>query len=259
MRTSLALCTCLSLCCCLYLPLCKSESKNTLQVHFGGGKFALRDKSVSPLLYQNAALSFFLAYKHEGPKKSDFFQLNTNRAVLSNQYGNTMLYRDFCFKNYSLYKTGQARLKWGWSNNNYLIFCEIPSYGNFNKRLSYVTSFGPALCYVECFNLFGKQLKAELPLDLQVLGFYIRPSYVSDSPEAYLAPNGNRISAFLASAGAFLPNQAWNAALNPGFSYILSSGNAVVIQYHYEYLCINRPEKLSKSSGIWTIGIKAML
>ncbi len=231
---------------------------NVLQTHVGMNSTAFRDKSMSPLMYTGLGLSGGVSFEHVLQKRTELFMLSFDLAGTGNPFGNTCELSGFAFKNYNLYHSEgdrQNRIVAGWSNNNYFNYYVNENYGNFRERSNYLTTFGPAAAYRYRFDLFGREMAFDMLLDIQLLGFYLRPSYVSNNPEGYLDPENSGFMGFLYSIGAFLPHQAWHAGLSPKITYFFRSGNGISLNYQYEYLRINRPEPFVQSTGKWYLTV----
>ncbi len=230
------------------------NADNSLGAGMGITLTHLRDKSVSPLTYSGTGLSGGLSFERVNEQETLLFQFRHDRATIRSTPGNSSDYIGFAFKNYSLYHRSGAREKrvlWGWSNNNVLASYEHASYGNFGSRSYYFTSFGPAAAYRYPFELFGQNLEVRLLGDIQLAGFFLRPSYVSGSPDGFLDPSNSNLEAFVRSIDLFIPGKAWNLGVYPALIYRLPSGNALSLEYCFEYTRINEPEPVSESAGNW--------
>ncbi len=214
----------------------------------------LRDKSMSPLTYSGTGFSGSFSYKRVKEHQTLFFQLKHDRAAIQSTPGNSVDYLGFAFKNYTLYHKSGAREKrmlWGWSNNNVLAYYEHASFGNFGSRSSYFTSFGPAAAYRYPFELFGQELEVRLLGDIQLAGLFLRPSYVSGSPDGFLDPSNSHLEALVRSVDLFVPGKAWNLGVQPALIYRFPTGSALSLGYCFEYKRINEPEPVSESMGNW--------
>ena len=234
----------------------KAQVTNQINTNIGVSSIALRDKGMSPLMYPGIGFSGALAYQRKAENNTQFFQLSHSRAGLVNQFGNSCSYRGFAFKNLTLYSMNSSEdghFAWGWSNNNFFNYYQNQGFGNFSERSNYFTTFGLAGQYKKSFNLFGRDLTFNIPVDIQIVGFYLRPSYVSNSPEGYLDPDNSGFGAWFKSIEAFLPHRAWNFGLNPSLSFLFKNENSIAISYQYEFLRINNPEPFSQSAGVWYI------
>jgi hypothetical protein len=71
--------------------------------------------------------------------------------------------------------------------------------------------------------------------------------------------NNSGFGAWFKSIEAFLPHRAWNFGLNPNLSFIFKNGNALSVNYEYEFFRINNPEPISQSAGAWFISLTTRL
>lgn len=238
-----------------------TQTFHKLETKVGAGGLAIRDNTMSALMYSGANYSGAIAYTKQTKNKKVFFQFNHHRAGISNQYGNSCSFRGFAIKNYNLYNLNDepSGFAWGWSNNNYFNYYQNQGFGNFSERSNYFTTFGLVGQYSKHFTLFGRDFRFVVPIDVQLAGFYLRPSYVSNSPEGYLDPANSGFSAWFNSIESFLPHRAWNFGVSPSLSFSFKSGNAISISYQYEFFRINHPEPISQSAGIWFVGITTRL
>lgn len=223
---------------------------------------ALRDKMMSTLRYAGMGASGAIAYEHYGTKGTKLFRLSGSQAGITNTFGSHTDFRNIAFKNYTYYHRDRGRdgrIVWGWSNNNYYHSYTYLSHGNYSTKTQYFTSFGPALLYTLRFSIFGLEMRAELPADLQLAGFYFRDKYISNNPGGYLDPDDLGRMYWLKTLDAFLPYQAWNAGIYPRLTWIFGNGNALSLSYSYEYLRFNKPEPLVQSAGAWYISLVTKL
>jgi hypothetical protein len=238
-----------------------AQTSHFIDTKLGGGVVAFRDHTMSALMYSGANYSGAIAYTKQTINKTVFFQLNHHRADISNQFGNSCTFRGFALKNHNLYNLNieHGGFAWGWSNNNYFNYYQNQGFGNFSERSNYFTTFGLVGQYSKHFTLFGRGFGFVVPVDVQLAGFYLRPSYVSSSPEGYLNPDNSGFSAWFNSIEAFLPHRTWNFGVSPGLSFSFKSGNAISISYQYEFFRISNPEPISQSAGVWFVGITTRL
>jgi len=238
------------------------QTQHQINTSLGVGQTALRDQSMSPLAYVGYGLACGLSYQRQTDSKTKFFQLSFSNLGISNSSGNSCSFTSFAFKNYSLYtipKELNYHLALGWSNNNFLNYYQNHKYGNFSERSNYFTTFGFAALLAKRFTLLNRGFIVEIPTDIQLLGFYLRPSYVSNSPEGYLNPENSGFEGWYRSIEAFLPHHSWNLSINPRISFFFKSGNSVSLAYQYEFLRINNPEPISQSNGFWHVSISTLL
>ncbi len=241
-----------------------SVAQTTYRINTGIGLagIAIRDQGMSPLMYTGTGFSGALSLERHSDAKTVLFQLKYDGAGINNSFGNSCTFRGFAFKNITLYhknREKQNRIVWGWSNNNYFNYYENSDFGNYKERSNYFTTFGLAAAYTQHFTLLGKKLISELPADVQLFGFFLRPSYVSNLPEGYLNPEYSGIKAWFNSIETFLPGREWNFGISPKISYLLRPGNMLSINYQYEFFRISNPEPVIQSTGIWFLSLITLL
>ncbi len=243
----------------LFAFICsQSQSSYHLSTNAGLSITAMRDKSMSPLMYSGTGFSTALSLNKTTESKTLFHTLNFKNTFLKNRFDNKSTYLDASYKSLSFYhreKNKSGRIVFGWSNNNYFNYYHNPSFRNYGERSNYYTSFGFAALYTREFTFLGREFTFEMPLSTQLLGFYMRPSYVSSLSQGYLNPDNSGFKAWLHSIEVFLPHKAQSIDLSPQLRYSLKSGNYLALGYQYEFLRIKNPEKLSISAGAWQLAI----
>ena len=240
-----------------------SQSVNHLNTNIGISMNAIRDMGMSPLAYQGFGFSGGFSFTSSSLAKTMTHELCHDRAMIYNQFGNSASFLSFSYRSVTLYhdqnEDNKSRFAWGWSNINYLNYYKNISYGNFSERINYFTTFGASVVYTRILHLAGKKLIAELPVNFQLIGFSIHPSYVSDTPVGYLDPENSGFEAFVGSVKIFLPIESWHIDLTPGISYLMTAGNAISIHYRYEFMKLNDQQALTQSIGTWYLSIKTKL
>lgn len=235
-----------------------SQSTNYIHTDLGFSMMALRDEGMSPLMYSGAGFAGALSLERHSGSKTIIHRLSFGSGDLHNQYDRLVSFWEVSYHSITLYhKSGdlQNRILWGWSNNNSLNHYTNQTYRNFSERSNYFTTFGPAAFYSRTFDVFGREMLFEIPVHVQLLGFYLRPDYVSSAPAGFADPENSGFQSFIRSIGAFLPHKAWNFGVSPKLSYRLKSGNALSIGYEYEFIRINDPEPFTQSMGVWFVGL----
>jgi hypothetical protein len=246
----------------VFLPLIiKAQVTNQIETNIGVSSIALRDRSMSPLIYSGLGFSGALGYQRKSESKIRIFKLSHSRSGINNQFGNSCAFRSLAFKTFALYRinSGDGNFSLGWSNNNFFNYYKNQKFRNFSERSNYYTTFGLAGHYEKQINFSGRDFVFSVPVDIQLAGFYLRPSYVSNSPEGYLDPDNSGFGVWFKSIEAFLSHRAWNFGLNPNLSFIFKNGNALSVNYEYEFFRINNPEPISQSAGGWFISLTTRL
>jgi hypothetical protein len=234
---------------------------NTVNLHSSLtlNNMALRDQSMSPLKYGGWLPGAGISLEISG-KQYIFFNLHAQSGSLSNQFNNLLSFGIVSLKNHTFYSADtEKRFLYGWSNVNMLQYYVYENYGNFRERSNYFTAFGPALLYRESFSFLGLDFSLQIPLDYQLLGFYLRPSYISNNPDGFLDPANNGFTAWLRSLEIFLPSRARELAVHPRISCELSSGNTISLSYLYTFTGIGTPEPVTISRGTWYLSLVTRL
>ncbi len=239
-----------------------SQSSGLFSAGLGINLTHLRDRNMSPLIYSGRGLFASFSLEQSSKTKTSVFRLQHERTSIRSEPGNQADYLGFAFKNYTFYGTDHEEeryLAFGWANQNALGSFTHQSYSNYGSRYYYFTAFGPALRYRAGFELWDRQFRAGLDADLQLLGFFLRPSYISSSMEGYLDPENSGLRGFIESIQLFFPGRAWNFGIAPSFTYTFMSGNSLTLEYRWGYVRINRPGTVAESKGNWLIRLNTIL
>lgn len=118
----------------LIVNTASSQVVHQLETKLGAGGLALRDNGMSALVYSGLNFSGAIAYRKQTDKKTVFFQFNHHQAGISNQFGNSCVFKGFALKNHNLYNLNdkQGGFALGWSNNNYFNYYQNHGFGNFS-------------------------------------------------------------------------------------------------------------------------------
>lgn len=219
---------------------------------------AVRDYAYSPLLYSGIQGTYSLAYASERGRVSDLVSFRFAAGNLANRWGRRMLPVGGAIHTYKFYhaEAGPAEgLHWGWSNHNAFETRDIEDIGNFNNRIEYFTSFGPALRYRLPFSLFDRLFRIEILADFQLLGFKIQSSYVTSTPAGITEPSYTGLPAVLRSIDLFYPGSARNFGIQPSLRYEMKNGNMLSLDYRYEYRWLKGAHITESSTGSWHFGV----
>ena len=217
-----------------------------------------RDYGFSPLKYNGAEWGGGLTYLKQKSHKTDIVSIGFETGRLSNQHQTGMQVYSGNIITYTFYHTNKAAnsgLHWGWSNNNEFGLRNNEAITNFNNRIDYFTSFGPALRYQLPFKLFKRDFSFQTMANIQLLGFTMLSSYVTSSPCGFVRESQPFLKSFFSSLGLFYPGNSINAGYKAGLSYKLKSENMLAINYEYNYLRLSGEHLLIKSRGKWSFSI----
>ncbi|MDZ7846446.1 MAG: hypothetical protein U5L96_06605 [Owenweeksia sp.] len=222
---------------------------------------ALRDQAYSPLVYSGVGFDAFLGYKATGERKETIWLLSVGRANLSNSYSRNLSTNAIRLTNLNFYARANedANLRWGWSNNNGFHHRLIDDFQNFNGRVDYFTTFGPAAIYELPLALKGQSFKFRTTAHIQLIGIYLPSGYVASLPSGFGYEPNSFAGAVVQSMRVFYPGSSFNAGLWPQLEWHLNSGNGIAVNYLYEYSHFGNPHRSIRSSGHWFISFNMTL
>jgi hypothetical protein len=248
--------------CMCFAHLAFAQKERRLHISPGLQFAAERDFGYSPLMFTGVQGYVSAAYGVENPVKSDMLELSFLAGNLSNSFSTKSKATSASFNTYTFYhkeKDPTRGFHWGWANNNVFHIRDNDAIVNFNNRFDYYTSFGPAVRYRKPFNLWGQQLTFQALSHLQLIGFIMQSSYVSQGPKGYEREYKEGADVFFKSIDLFIPGRAWSYSLWPSLQYELNSGTRLCLNYRYEYSCLRGAHMVRKSHGKWFFSIIAGL
>ncbi len=239
-----------------------AQSGHRLDVHAGMAGMAFRDRGMSPLLYTGQLLSGGLTYCLMQEEREMVFDFTHQRGVIHNAYSNHCRYRSLALSTQTIYPLrsyGMHTLLLGWTNHNHFHIHQNEQFTNFSERSDYFTSFGALLGYRADKALNGRKLRFELPVEVALLGFYLRPSFVSNAPKGYVEPGSGGFRGFLNSIDPFVPWNDWFIGAHPQTTLVMKNGNGVSIGYRFQWLGLNEPVRITMANGYWNVSLKTTL
>jgi hypothetical protein len=227
------------------------------QISFGGGLnlTAVRDKASSPLVYSGAGYDGFMGYRTISERKETIWLVSAGEAALSNAFDRNLNTIAIRLTNLNFYARSDegAIIQWGWSNNNGFHHRLIDNFQNFNGRVDFFTTFGPAANYKLPFTLGEQRLLFQTAAHVQLIGIYLPSGYVASLPSGFGYESHNFVGAVVKSMRIFHPGSSYNAGLWPRLEWKLNSGNGIALNYLYEYAQFSNPHRSVRSSGHWFI------
>ncbi len=157
------------------------------------------------------------------------------------------------------YRQGIHTLFWGWSNHNHFQLHHNELFTNFSERSDYFTTFGVLVAYHSEIEINQRKVLFDLPVDVAMLGFYLRPSFISNAPKGYVEPDGEGFRGFLNSIDPFVPWNDWFVGAHPQATLVLKNGNGVSLGYRFQWLGLNEPARMSMANGFWSVSLKTKL
>lgn len=95
--------------------------------------------------------------------------------------------------------------------------------------------------------------------NIQLIGFKIQSSFVSESLSGYEDNYESGISATWNSMTLFYPFNNWNWGIWPSLRYTFKSGNSIHVLYRYDMFILESAHRLSSSTGNYLITITTLL
>lgn len=224
------------------------------QLNFGGGLqlSALRDRAFSPLLYSGAGYEGFLGYRSTRERREHIWLASAGRANLSNTFNRNLTTTAVRLTNLNLYNISEnSNFRAGWSNNNGFHHREIDGFQNFNGRVDFFTTFGPAAKYDLPFSFWENEFRFSAAAHVQLIGIYLPSGYVSSLPSGFGYEPNDFGEAVIESMRVFHPGSSFNAALWPQLDWHLDSGNSISLNYLYEFTRFSVPHVGQRSAGYW--------
>jgi hypothetical protein len=233
------------------------------QLNFGGGLnlTALRDQAYSPLVYSGAGFDGFLGYQSTRERKETIWLLSAGSVNLSNAYDRNLNTIAIRLTNLNFYpRRGEdTKLQWGWSNNNGFHRRWIDDFQNFNGRVDFFTTFGPAANYKLPFKIGEQRFKFQAAAHVQLIDIYLPSGYVASLPSGFRFEPNSFMGAVFESMRIFHPGSSFNGGLWPRVEWQLNSGNGIALNYLYEYSHFSNPYRSVRSSGHWFITFNMIL
>jgi len=227
------------------------------ELSFGGGMnlTAVRDQAYSPLLYSGSGMDGFLMYRSVGERKETIWLLSAGSAKLSSTYSRNLNTIAVRLTNLNFYPRSDehAKLQWGWANNNGFHHRLIDDFQNFNGRVDFFTTFGPAVNYRLPFAMGEKKFIFQTAAHVQLIGIYLPSGYVSSLPSGFGYEKNNFVGSVVESMKIFYPGSSFNTGFWPRLEWLLDSGNGITLNYLYEYSHFRHPHPSVRSSGQWFV------
>jgi len=238
------------------LTLAVEAAAQLRQLSFGGGLqlCALRDRAFSPLLYSGPGYEGFLGYRSSSERKEHIWLVSAGQASLSNTFNRNLSTTSIRLTNLNLYDIFEdSNFRLGWSNNNGFHQRFIDDFQNFNGRVDFFTTFGPAAKYDLPFSLWENEFSFSAAAHVQLIGIYLPSGYVASLPSGFGYESNDFAEGVVESMRVFHPGSSFNGALWPQLDWHLSSGNSISLNYIYEFTHFTRPHLSQRSSGHWFI------
>lgn len=234
---------------------------STLSVGGGVNPLALRDRAYSPLVYSGVGGEGQLAYRVSAEHKESVWLASAGGANLSNVHDRNLSTFAIRLTHLTFYTPADstARFTWGWANNNGFHRRFIDDFQNFNGRVDFFTTFGPAAKYAVPFTFKSRQFVFDAAAHVQLIGVYLPSGYVASLPSGFGYERKSFVGAVAESMQIFHPGSSYNAVFWPRLQWQLNTCNALSINYLYEYTSFAHPHRSVRSSGHWFITFSTAL
>jgi len=227
------------------------------ELSFGGGLnlTAVRDQAYSPLVYSGTGMDGFLIYRSVTERRETLWLLSAGSAQLSSTYDRNLSTIAVRLTNLNFYPRSNehAKLQWGWANNNGFHHRLIDDFQNFNGRVDFFTTFGPAANYRHPFTLGEQRFRFQTAAHVQLIGIYLPSGYVASLPSGFSYEQNSFVGSVVESIKIFHPGSSFNAGLWPRLEWLLDTGNGISLNYLYEYSHFSHPHRSVRSSGHWFV------
>lgn len=244
----------------VYMPLA-SQSIHILSNKVGIHNVAVRDIAMSPLSFDGTVFFIGVQLIKEKVNKTRGLQVLYSSGGLRNRFSDQINFNSFSFQTFTFYHSREERkpISWGWTNHNFLQLRNNAFFSNNNQYFEYMTNFGPAVRYEYPFSVRSRKLLFQVAGNMQLLGFFLRPSYTKNDLDGFLDPSLKGLNRYTSSVQWFYPGSGWHFCFRPSISYSLKGNNKISIQYHYEYYQLNSIRPVSQSSGIWLLSLSTKI
>lgn len=232
-----------------------SQNKYWLETEIGINNIVLLDKSLSIHKYDGFGVKYCTGIVKESRNKIKVSHLNYSGISLQNNFGLSQYSRTLTLKSLTYYKFNSFSkdILWGWSNVNDFNYISNKNLVNFSERYYYSTTFGLSGAYNGRLNILNYIFDFKIPANLQIIGFYISPSYISSIPVGFLRPDNSFLKAFTESLKIFIPGRNWNFEIKPSIVFVSKRNNRIEISYELGYLRIEQLQKIKSSINIAVI------
>ncbi len=221
-----------------------------------------RDSRMSPLIYSGNSYGGLAGLEIDSRRFIEKIDVVYTNGVHNNGLGNSLTFHRFRVMTYALYKRRQKenqKFYWGFSNQNNYTYRNNRGFSNFSEHYEYFTSFGPAASLRMPFKLGKHRFSWEGTSQWQVIGFMLRPSFISAVPPGYEVEDVSLLDGFFKSLEGFYPGKAWNFGLSTKLSHILPSGNKLQLSYEFEYYTLNTNQPVSLNNHNFILQISSKL
>ncbi len=221
-----------------------------------------RDSRMSPLIYSGISYGGIAGLEIDSRRFFEKIDVIYTNGIHDNGEGNSLTFHRFRVVTHAFYKKRQKENQkwyWGFSNQNNYTYRINRGFSNFSEHYEYFTSFGPAAMLRFPFKLGKHRFSWEGTSQWQVIGFMLRPSFISAIPPGYQAEDVSILDGFFRSLEGFYPGKAWNFGLNTQLTHTLPSGNKLRLSYEFEYYKLNTTQPVALNNHCFNFQVLTKL
>ena len=195
------------------------------------------DFGYSPLKYAGIRSVISLNYEKEATTRTECLYLNFAQGVARSRGGNSMDTWSINLLSYIFYHSAarqDTKILFGWSLQNELNQRFHRSFTNYNNRMDYFTSVGPALGYLFPVSWEDKKLRWKTTAHMQALGFKFASDYISSEPRE-TDIGGKEGGGGWPAADVFWIGRDWSVGCWSEIRYESNSGNSMAVQHQFDF------------------------
>ncbi|WP_158856647.1 hypothetical protein [Lunatibacter salilacus] len=214
-----------------------SQSSQYIGLSNGIQGIAGRDLGFSQLKYTGIRYVLSLGYEVKKPNRSESLSLNFAKGTSNSRGGNSMETWSLGLVSHTLYHRDTSRYKgfrYGWSLQNELNHRLHQRFANFNNRMDYFTSVGPAIGYLFPISWEDKKLGWNTKAHMQGVGFKFASDYISSVPPV-IESDGTVGDSLWYATDVFWIGRDWSVGCWSEIRYETSSGNSLGVQYQFDF------------------------
>lgn len=214
-----------------------SQSYHQIGVRNGLQGVAERDLGYSQLKYTGIRSVISFGYDRQKSKRFESFSLNFANGSTNSRGGNSMDTWSLGLISNTLYHRKSASGKgvhFGWSLQSEINQRFHQSFSNFNNRMDYFTSVGPAIGFLFPILREDKKLHWKTTAHMQGLGFKFSSDYISSVPPV-TEWSGNLGDGAWHAPNLFWIGRDWSMGCLSEIRYESSSGNSMAIQHQFDF------------------------
>jgi hypothetical protein len=205
-------------------------------VSIGSGlqNHAVIDRGYSPLKYAGLRSVVSLNYDREATVTNNYFSLTLAQGANRSSGGNTIDTRSINMTSQIFFHSAPANshiFLLGFSLHNEINQRFHQSFSNFNNRMDYVASLGPAIGYIYPLLWEDRKLRWKTTVHMQGIGFKVASDYISSEP-----PLGELIG----EHSWYIPEifrigRDWSMGSSSELRFVSNSGNSMAIQHQFDF------------------------